>query len=69
MDGHAEWYGLHCFSSSQQPDKNNFRKPTNQYQFDQIVYPRPGCSRVHMIWTDSPCNVTCWNNGNLFTEA
>ena len=22
-----------------------------------------------MIWTDSPCNVTCWNNGNLFTEA
>ena len=69
VDGHAEWYGLHCFSSSQQPDKNNYRKPTNKYQFDKIVYPRPGLSRVHMIWTDSPCNVTCWNNGNLFTEA
>jgi trimethylamine-N-oxide reductase (cytochrome c) len=69
VDGEATWYGLHCFSSSQQPDKNNYRKPTNIYQFDKIVYPRPGCSRVHMIWTDSPCNVTCWNNGNLFTEA
>lgn len=68
-EGHAEWYGLHCFSTSQQPDKNNYRKPTNQYQFDKIVYPRPGLSRVHMIWTDSPCNVTCWNDGNLHVRA
>ncbi len=69
LDGHAEWYGLHCFSSSQQPDKNNYRKPTNKYEFEKIVYPRPGLSRVHMIWTDAPCNVTCWNNGNLHLEA
>ncbi|NLV49136.1 MAG: molybdopterin-dependent oxidoreductase [Clostridiales bacterium] len=69
LDGHAEWYGMHCFSSSQQPDKNGYRLPTNKFQFDKIVYPRPGLSRVHMIWTDSPCNVTCWNNGNLFIES
>ncbi|MCI8538947.1 MAG: molybdopterin-dependent oxidoreductase [Oscillospiraceae bacterium] len=69
LEKHAEWYGLHCFSTSQQPDKNNYRKPTNKYQFDKIVYPRPGLSTVHMIWTDSPCNVTCWNNGNLHVEA
>ena len=69
VEGHAEWYGMHCFSSSQQPDANGNRKPTNIYQFDKIIYPRPGMSRVHMIWTDSPCNVTCWNNGNLFAEA
>ncbi len=69
IDGHAEWYGLHCFSSSQQPDENGFRKPTNIYEFEKIVYPRPGLSKVHMIWTDAPCNVTCWNNGNLHIEA
>ena len=30
LDGHAEWWGLQCFSSSQQPDKDNFRKPTTR---------------------------------------
>ena len=69
IDGEANWYGLHCFSSSQQPDKNGKRLPTNIYQFDNIVYPRPGLSRVHMIWTDSPCNVTCWNDGNMHVRA
>ncbi|MCC8047602.1 MAG: molybdopterin-dependent oxidoreductase [Oscillospiraceae bacterium] len=68
-EGHAEWYGMHMFSTSQVPDKNNYRKPTNKYQFEKIVYPRPGQSRVHMIWSDTPCNVTCWNHGNLFIEA
>lgn len=69
LEGSAEWYGLHCFSSSQQPDKNNYRQPTNKYQFDKIVYPRPGLSKVHMIWSDAPCNVTCWNDGNLHIKA
>lgn len=69
VEGKSEWYGLHCFSTSQMPGKNNFRKPTNIYQFEKIVYPRPGLSRVHMIWTDSPCNVTCWNDGNLHVKA
>ena len=69
LDGEADWYGLHCFSSSQQPDKDGKRLPTNIYQFDKIVYPRPGLSRVHMIWTDSPCNVTCWNDGNMHVRA
>ncbi len=26
IEGHAEWRGLQCFSSSQQPDANNYRK-------------------------------------------
>ena len=68
-EGHAEWYGMHCFSSSQQPGPDGKLKPTNIYQFHKNVYPRPGLSQVHMIWTDSPCNVTCWNNGNLFAQA
>ena len=69
VDGHAEWYGMHMFSSSQVPDKNNYRQPTNIYQFEKIVYPRPGQSRVHMLWSTAPCNVTCWNHGNMFIDA
>mgnify|MGYP003878986843 CR=1 FL=1 len=69
IEGHAEWYGLQCFSSSQVPDKDNNRKPTTEYQFEKIVYPRPGLSRVHMIWTDAPCQITCWNDGHLTQRA
>ena len=69
LEGHAEWRGLHCFSSSQQPGPNNYRYPTQQYQFEEMQYPREGLSRIHMIWTDAPCQVTCWNNGNLSAEA
>ncbi|NLO98597.1 MAG: molybdopterin-dependent oxidoreductase [Peptococcaceae bacterium] len=69
VDGHAEWYGMHCFSTSQVPKENNYRVPTNKFQFEKMVYPRPGLSKVHMIWSSAPCNVTCWNHGNLFIEA
>ena len=69
LDGEAEWYGMQCFSSSQQPDANNYRKPTSEYQFEKMSYPRPGLSRVHMMWTDAPCQTTCWNHGNLSIEA
>ena len=69
LDGHAEWYGLQCFSSSQIPDAQNCRLPTTDYQFGRVVYPREGCSRVHMIWTDAPCQVTCWNDGHLTQKA
>jgi trimethylamine-N-oxide reductase (cytochrome c) len=69
LEGSAQWYGMHVFSSSQIPDKNNVRRTTSPFQFDKQVYPRPGLSRVHMIWTDAPCNVTCWNNGNLHIKA
>ena len=69
LEGHAEWRGLQCFSSSQQATAGNYRFPTQQYQFQEMQYPRPGLSRVHMIWTDAPCQVTCWNHGNLSARA
>ncbi|MDR0850952.1 MAG: molybdopterin-dependent oxidoreductase [Clostridiales Family XIII bacterium] len=67
MEGKAEWYGMQVFSSSQQPydPEKNLRHSTSEFQFDKIVYPRPGLSRIHMIWTDAPCQTTCWNDGNL----
>ncbi len=42
---------------------------------DQMVkytYPIPkkeGGTEIHMIWTDSPCQTTCWNDGNSLIKA
>ena len=33
-------------------------------QFVQYKYPAEGASKIHMIWTDSPSWITCWNDGN-----
>ena len=38
-------------------------------QFVQYKYPADGCSKIHMIWTDSPSWITCWNDGNNFIRA
>jgi len=38
-------------------------------QFVKYTYPAEGCSEVHMIWTDSPCWITCWNDGNSYARA
>ena len=69
LEPHIEWYGMQCFSGSQIPSGNNYRMPTQQYQFELMQFPRPGLSRLHMIWTSSPCQTTCWNDGNLTIKA
>jgi trimethylamine-N-oxide reductase (cytochrome c) len=38
-------------------------------QFIKYTYPVEGCSEVHMIWTDSPCWITCWNDSNAFIKG
>jgi anaerobic selenocysteine-containing dehydrogenase len=38
-------------------------------QFVKYTYPAKGCSELHMIWTDSPCWITCWNDSNTFIDA
>jgi len=38
-------------------------------QFNKYTYPADGCSEIHMIWTDSPCWMTCWNCGNRLVQA
>jgi trimethylamine-N-oxide reductase (cytochrome c) len=42
---------------------------TTKDQFVKYTYPAEGCSEVHMIWTDSPCWITCWNDTNSFIKA
>jgi anaerobic selenocysteine-containing dehydrogenase len=41
-------------------------------QFIKYTYPIPreeGGAEIHMIWTDTPCRTTCWNDGNKTIEA
>jgi anaerobic selenocysteine-containing dehydrogenase len=38
-------------------------------QFVKYTYPAKGCSEVHMIWTDTPCWITCWNDTNTYIKA
>ena len=57
LDGHVEWWGLHTFCGPKEE------------QWEKHEYPRPGNSKIHAIWTDSPCMVTCWNDGFRFVKA
>jgi trimethylamine-N-oxide reductase (cytochrome c) len=45
--------------------------PTSD-QFVKYSYPIPkekGGTEIHMIWTDTPCRITCWNCGNDVIET
>jgi len=46
-------------------------EPTSD-QFKRYVYPIPkeeGGTEIHMMWTDTPCRVTCWGRGNDIMET
>jgi len=51
------WYGNSTFPG------------TLEDQFVKYTYPAKGCSEVHMIWTDTPCWITCWNDSNSYIKA
>ncbi len=38
-------------------------------QFIRFVYPLPGKNEFHMMWSDTPCFTTCWNDGNAFHHS
>ncbi len=41
-------------------------------QFIHYTYPiakEKGGTEVHMIWTDTPCRITCWGHGNWTIDA
>jgi molybdopterin guanine dinucleotide-containing S/N-oxide reductase-like protein len=51
---------------------NGSIRATVKDQFIKYTYPIPedeGGTEIHMIWTDSPCRTTCWNDGNKTIEA
>jgi anaerobic selenocysteine-containing dehydrogenase len=53
----VSWWGLRAFL-----------EPAAD-QFIEYTFPAPGCSGLHMIWTDSPCWITCWNDSNEYIRA
>ena len=57
LNAPISWYGNSTFPGSVED------------QFVKYTYPAKGCSEVHMIWTDSPCWITCWNDSNTFIKA
>ncbi len=38
-------------------------------QFKKYTYPIKGYPEIHLIWTDSPSWITCWNEGNRIVQA
>jgi anaerobic selenocysteine-containing dehydrogenase len=57
LEGACDWWGC----ESETADRKN--------QFVHYKYPADGCSRIHMVWTDSPSWITCWNGGNDYVRA
>ncbi len=57
LEGKCDWYG------------NEHELAERENQFVHYEYPADGCSRIHMIWSDSPSWLTCWNDGNQFIRA
>ena len=54
------WYGI------------GWGKMGSEDQFIKFTYPIPkeeGGSEIHMIWTDAPCWITCWNDSNSYIKA
>jgi len=57
LEGECDWWGC----ESETADRAN--------QFVHYKYPADGCSKIHMVWTDSPSWITCWNGGNDYVRA
>ena len=51
------WYGTTLLDA---PVENQYKKYT---------YPAEGCPEIHMIWTDTPCWITCWNDTNSYIKG
>ncbi|MGE5769734.1 MAG: molybdopterin-dependent oxidoreductase, partial [Betaproteobacteria bacterium] len=57
LEGECDWWGC----ESETADRTD--------QFVHYKYPADGCSKIHMVWTDSPSWITCWNSGNDYVRA
>ena len=57
LNGHFEIYG------------SSLQVTPASEQFVKYKYPVEGCSPIHMIWSDTPCLLTCWNDSNSIARA
>ena len=57
LEGECDWWGC----ESETADRVN--------QFEHYKYRAVAVRRIHMVWTDSPSWITCWNAGNDYVKA
>lgn len=57
LNGHFEIYG------------SSLQVTPASEQFIKYKYPADGCSPIHMMWSDTPCLITCWNDSAAITRA
>jgi molybdopterin guanine dinucleotide-containing S/N-oxide reductase-like protein len=57
LDAPISWYGT------------TLSRDSVDQQFIKYTYPREGGTELHMIWTDTPSWVTCWNDTNSYVRA
>ena len=53
LEGHFEIFG------------SSYQMLPVEDQFKKYVYPTEGCSEIHMIWSDTPCFMTCWHGETM----
>lgn len=58
MNPPVQWYG---HVSAGLPREDQFTGP--------FTFPAEGKSRIHMVWSDTPCWETCWNGGFEMQDA
>lgn len=81
-NGHVEWYGSPCIVYV--PTNEQFKKftypgdPKMGLMMAQAMAQRAGLpvpteepriNPVHMLWSEKPCNMNCWNGGFEFQDA
>jgi trimethylamine-N-oxide reductase (cytochrome c) len=38
-------------------------------RYDYPIAKEKGGTKIHMIWSDTPCRITCWNHGNWTVDS
>lgn len=59
--GSAKWWGSPCIVYVDTTE-----------QFEEFSYPAPaeqGGTKVHMLWSEKPCNMNCWDGGFNYQDA
>ena len=57
VDKPLTWYGT------------TFCRELTEDQFVKHQYPVPGAPEIHMMWSDTPALMTCWNDSNYIAKA
>lgn len=61
QDGQVKWWGSPCIVYVETAE-----------QFQEFNYPAPadqGGTKVHLLWSEKPCNMGCWDGGFNYQDA